>query len=615
MPPSSLPPPAKKRKLARSTEASSASHVEDLENQVVAAVATNGSLNSLADLLDITLTSSEVETASKGIYALYRSFVTIISSGNLSFKGDENAKVVRAWIWEKLNGYVEYLGGLLKDTDKGLRTSSLQILFSLLKHLSTSLAKSSTPTQPQFHASHFKKIVHALLICPPSPRSHDQTVQVNDGKVEGDVRDMFVETWLSVYDDVRWFFLREAASLLGSTSIEAQKYSPLNLLSFLERLVTFPTEQGELNSWWIEELGTKPPKPKRSAQVEDEDEEEQKPDDSEAEDDWRKFFDEDTSGKDSSTTKKASPSARLHKLSIHQSLHSLPAHRAVFTRAWLVLLPRLSSGSAETRKAVSIRVLNLMHRGILPHLTRPILVMDWVSSCVDYGGVVGLLALNALFILMQEYNLDYPSFYTRLYAFLDRDVLHLKHRARFFRMTELFLSSTHLPATLLASFIKRLSRLSISAPPAAIIMLVPFTYNILKRHPALMAMIHRPEDMESDPFLPDEPNPNSTHAIDSSLWELYSHRNHYHSAVSTLVRLFEEAFTKPGYSMEDFLDHTYSTLFEAEVKMKMKKEPVVEADLKNPLFRARSNGETEQEIEVIGDVVNELWVFSQPIFL
>lgn len=37
---------------------------------------------------------------------------------------------------------------------------------------------------------------------------------------------------------------------------------------------------------------------------------------------------------------------------------------------------------------------------------------------------------------------DYPSFYTRLYDFLDRDVLHLKHRARFFRMTELFLSST-----------------------------------------------------------------------------------------------------------------------------------------------------------------------------
>jgi U3 small nucleolar RNA-associated protein 19 len=75
------------------------------------------------------------------------------------------------------------------------------------------------------------------------------------------------------------------------------------------------------------------------------------------------------------------------------------------------------------------------------------------------GGVVGLLALNTLFILMQEYNLlvaklplvdsgllrcdrDYPSFYTRLYAFLDHDLLHLKHRSRFFRLAELFLSST-----------------------------------------------------------------------------------------------------------------------------------------------------------------------------
>ena len=55
---------------------------------------------------------------------------------------------------------------------------------------------------------------------------------------------------------------------------------------------------------------------------------------------------------------------------------------------------------------------------------------------------------------------------------------------------------SHLPAALLASFIKRLSRLSISAPPAGIIMVIPFTYNILKRHPALMYMINRVDDVE-----------------------------------------------------------------------------------------------------------------------
>jgi len=31
----------------------------------------------------------------------------------------------------------------------------------------------------------------------------------------------------------------------------------------------------------------------------------------------------------------------------------------------------------------------------------------------------------------------------RLYAFIDRDLLHLQHRARFFRMAEIFLSSTY----------------------------------------------------------------------------------------------------------------------------------------------------------------------------
>jgi U3 small nucleolar RNA-associated protein 19 len=44
---------------------------------------------------------------------------------------------------------------------------------------------------------------------------------------------------------------------------------------------------------------------------------------------------------------------------------------------------------------------------------------------------------------------------------------------------------------LLASFVKKLSRLSLTAPPAAIVMVIPFTYNFLKRHPALMVMIHR----------------------------------------------------------------------------------------------------------------------------
>jgi hypothetical protein len=77
--------------------------------------------------------------------------------------------------------------------------------------------------------------------------------------------------------------------------------------------------------------------------------------------------------------------------------------------------------------------------------------------------------------------------------------MHLKYRARFFRLTDLFLSSTHLPAALVAAFIKRLARLSLTAPPAAIIMIIPFVYNLFKKHPGCMVMIQR-EAPEADGF-------------------------------------------------------------------------------------------------------------------
>jgi len=64
----------------------------------------------------------------------------------------------------------------------------------------------------------------------------------------------------------------------------------------------------------------------------------------------------------------------------------------------------------------------------------------------------------------------------------------------------------------------------------------------------------------TDPFLSDETDPINTRALESSLWELLSHRSHYHATVSTLCKIFTEPFTKPSYPLEDFLDHTYATV-------------------------------------------------------
>lgn len=595
-PPSSLSQPSKRRKTSGDDTLAA---LRALETKVTDAASSNSSLNPLADLLELTVSYEDPQLTLKGIYAMYRVFVILIDSGRLGPHSDEEAKVVREWISDRLSEFSDFLFGLLKDEETTLRTSSLQILFTLLKHLSSSLSKSSA--QPQFHVPFFKKIIQGLLLCPSSSRpkaTGSKASNTSNEILDAQVRDLLMGTWFNVYDDVRWFFLREAHPILLANPPQKHPHVRENVLTILENLKSFPTQPSDLKAWWVTELGAKPQKSKGAAAAEDESDEE--PD----ADDWRAFFNEpDTSSK--SSAKSTVPSVRLSKLTVHQSLHSLPSHRAVFTRLWLTLLPQLSDGDSES--TLSIRALNTMHRGVMPHLTRAIMLMDWVGACVDYGGVAGLLALNTLFILMQEYNLDYPSFYTRLYAFLDRDVLHLKHRARFFRLADLFLSSSHLPATLLASFVKRLSRLSLNAPPSSIVMMVPFTYNVLKRHPALMVMIHRDEDEGSesteDPFLPDESNPNLTNALDSSLWELYSHKRHYHSGVSTLACIFEEAFTKPNYPLEDFLDHTYSTLFEAETKRRVKKEPAMALELREDTFGSLDPAAAT-------DAIASLWTFS-----
>ena len=154
----------------------------------------------------------------------------------------------------------------------------------------------------------------------------------------------------------------------------------------LELLTTFPTEQKELNSWWVSELGAKPTKKSVNGLEDTDDETDMKEDE---DDDWRKFFEEQ---QPESTRKTKQPTIRLRQMTVHQSLHSLSSHRAVFTRTWLALLPRLSvPGDLEKSKANATRALDVMHRGVLPHLTRPMLVMDWISACVDLGKLFSLM--------------------------------------------------------------------------------------------------------------------------------------------------------------------------------------------------------------------------------
>lgn len=358
------------------------------------------------------------------------------------------------------------------------------------------------------------------------------------GSASEDVLGEFTETYLEAYDDVRYFTFKVVSKLF----MTAQEQSSLSD-SYLDGCITLllgiqhvpgPNEQ-------LERFYGQPPVGKKHA------------------------------------------------------LTSLNAHRKAAEEAWGAIF---RSALSKSQHRV---ILGAMTDSIVPWYSQPERLMDVLTDAYDEGGATSLLALSGLFHLMQEKNLDYPQFFPKLYSLLDEDILHSKHRSKFIRLLDQFMASTHLPASLVASFIKRLARLALHAPPAGIIAVIPWIYNMLKRHPTCTFMIHREvreparrEEIEThgmeDCFDMQEVDPTKTGAIDSCLWEIETLQGHYYPNVATLAKIISEQFTKRSYNLEDFLDHTYQGLVDAELAKDIKKTPVTEFEIPKRIFTTENGG-------------------------
>ena len=64
------------------------------------------------------------------------------------------------------------------------------------------------------------------------------------------------------------------------------------------------------------------------------------------------------------------------------------------------------------------QVLVQLHTRVMPALPNPLLLADFLTSCLDQGGMLGILALNGIFTLVTKHGLEYSAFYARLYALL-----------------------------------------------------------------------------------------------------------------------------------------------------------------------------------------------------
>ncbi|CAK7271262.1 Maturation and nuclear export of 40S ribosomal subunits interacting protein [Sporothrix epigloea] len=313
------------------------------------------------------------------------------------------------------------------------------------------------------------------------------------------------------------------------------------------------------------------------------------------------------------------PAKRSH------ALYSVAKHRKMAQDAWLAVLQHAAASTSD--RSLRKQALGIASTVIAPWFAQPELMLDFLTDCYDAGGATSLLALSGLYYLIRERNVDYPAFFRKLYSLLDAELLHSKHRARFFRLMDSFLASSHLPVQMVASFLKRLARLCLYAPPSAVVSVVPWIYNMLKKHPQCTFMIHRvprtaeerealAQDGLADPFDAREQDPMESHAVDSCLWELVQLQSHYHPNVATIAKIISEQFTKQAYNVEDFFDHSYQSMLEAEFDKVVRKAPVVEFQIPKRIFLphdkpkgdAQGNVATDEQAE--DQLLVKLWDFA-----
>jgi len=283
-----------------------------------------------------------------------------------------------------------------------------------------------------------------------------------------------------------------------------------------------------------------------------------------------------------------------------------------FSAAWLAFLQMPLPNDIYKKVLVSV------HAAVLPNLSNPLLLSDFLTKSLDQGGLVGMLALHGIFILVTQHGLEYPDFYKRLYGLLQPTVLQLASRGRFFKLADVFLSSPMVPAYSVAAFCKRFARLALSAPPHGAMICVAFVNNLLRRHPAITVLLHRPpRDMAAaevlalprphdpepsgalwgrpvpltpgaggdefahlgsgaDPFLAGEDDPARTRAVESSLWELAALSRHASPHVSQFAHMIlskdhTDKKRAAESDLEPLLASDYGALYRSESTKKLKK--------------------------------------------
>ncbi|OWZ22590.1 Nucleolar complex protein 4 [Phytophthora megakarya] len=556
------------------------------------------------------LQHSDKAVAQAAMQSVRRLLLFFLDKGDLRVKPTETAKKPKAgdsqaidkfrrWIWDVYVNFIKEMLQWLSDAqaDSNLRVGALRTLMEFVSR-EGEIRGGNVPT---FGNETFTRVVLEL---------------VTTDKLKGELASVFKGEYVGAYMDVQYFMLKNLAQILDNAKDETADLTLVANALRLLGMAQMPYDAEEITSFLVEPKGSNLPEQELVSSDDESDEEE----DVLA-----------TAG-----TKRKAELDPKKKTKKTRGLHNVKQHQHAFSLAWIaVLRHKLPQTSYK-------KVLVQLPDKIMPHLVNPLLLADFLTDSYSIGGVTSLLALNSLFILIQDYNFDSPDFYNKLYALLDDPTLYsAKQRDRFFGLLSLFLSSTHLPAYTVAAFAKRLSRSALTAEPGAILFIIPMVYNLILRHKECLQLIHRTgaftaaekaakrrEELSSgsavdaaakqlsiektelvlkdghDPFVNDELDPIKCNALQSSLWELYTMKHHYNADVALKARMFEEKLRHQFVDVDESMEITYKNLFDKQLKRKEKGRVPLAFQPCKVLF---SNGNNTED----SDVMEEDNIFSK----
>ncbi|KAI7898713.1 uncharacterized protein BX663DRAFT_533210 [Cokeromyces recurvatus] len=385
-----MPQPIK-RKRGNNFSTETFKEVRQKIRQLEASLSDKSNLNNIVDIFNY-CKSSNPQIAHAAIHSLNRVFTTLLMKGDLRKPktiDESSAKVkVQLWLREQYTDYVSYLRSLLESDEPGLQLPALNILMGIIKSESENTMNSSG-------AYHFANNVYGLVV---------KEIITNTNFNEH-LRKELVDKYLNVYDDLRHYFFKDAAEIMEHAYKDTKEMTKKskdtnenkrlklseeqedlhlmasNVFTILESIRTMPTEASEINEFWTVNPNRYETKSNKNKKMDDILGDEGLLSDSEVEE-------AQTEDKNEKTKKK-----RKHPLL------QLNIHKRGFSDCWLTFF------KLPLTEEMYKKILLILHKRILPHLTEPKLLMDFLTDSYNVGGAVSLLALNGLFTLIIDHNL------------------------------------------------------------------------------------------------------------------------------------------------------------------------------------------------------------------